>query len=54
MLLSPAGLDLWCRIVSRLLNRFERAGWVRLSREHIEVLDSAALRAVAAGQMPPA
>lgn len=32
-------------IVSRLLNRFERAGWVRLSREHIEVLDSAALRA---------
>ena len=39
-------------IVSRLLNRFERAGWVRLSREHIEVLDSVALRAVAAGEVP--
>lgn len=36
-------------IVSRLLNRFERNGWVRLSRERIEVLDSAALRALAAG-----
>jgi CRP/FNR family transcriptional regulator, anaerobic regulatory protein len=36
-------------IVSRLLSRFERAGWVRLSRERIEVLDSAALRALAAG-----
>ncbi len=37
-------------IVSRLLSRFERAGWVRLSRERIEVLDSAALRTLAAGQ----
>lgn len=36
-------------IVSRLLSRFERAGWVRLSRERIDVLDAAALRALAAG-----
>jgi CRP/FNR family transcriptional regulator len=36
-------------IVSRLLNRFERDGWVRLSRERIEVLDSHALRALASG-----
>lgn len=36
-------------IVSRLLSRFERAGWVRLGRERIEVLDAPALRAVAAG-----
>jgi CRP/FNR family transcriptional regulator len=47
------GLGTVREIVSRLLNRFERAGWVRLSREHIEVLDSAALRAVASGQGPP-
>jgi CRP/FNR family transcriptional regulator len=38
-------------IVSRLLNRFERAGWVRLAREQIEVLDSASLREVAAGRI---
>jgi CRP-like cAMP-binding protein len=37
-------------IVSRLLARFERAGWVRLSRERIEVLDGATLRQVAAGE----
>ncbi len=37
-------------IVSRLLNRFERAGWVRLSRERIDVLDGAALRLLASGQ----
>jgi CRP/FNR family transcriptional regulator, anaerobic regulatory protein len=36
-------------IVSRLLSRFERAGWVRLGRERVEVLDAAALRALAAG-----
>jgi CRP/FNR family transcriptional regulator, anaerobic regulatory protein len=36
-------------IVSRLLSRFERAGWVRLSRERIDILDSHALRALAAG-----
>jgi CRP/FNR family transcriptional regulator, anaerobic regulatory protein len=43
-------------IVTRLLKRFERAGWVALSREHIELLDPAALRALAAGQpaSPPA
>jgi CRP/FNR family transcriptional regulator len=37
-------------IVSRLLARFERAGWVRLSRERIDVLDAAALRQLAAGE----
>jgi CRP/FNR family transcriptional regulator len=37
-------------IVSRLLSRFERDGWVRLSRERIDVVDAAGLRAVAAGQ----
>jgi CRP/FNR family transcriptional regulator len=42
-------------IVSRLLSRFERAGWVVLGRERIDVLDSAALRAVARGDpLPPA
>ena len=35
-------------IVSRLLRRFEREGWVTLSRERIHISDSAALRAVAA------
>jgi CRP/FNR family transcriptional regulator len=46
------GLGTVREIVSRLLNRFERAGWVRLSREHIDVLDSAALRQLASGQLP--
>jgi len=32
-------------IVTRLLRRFEREGWVELSRERIRILDSAALRA---------
>jgi CRP/FNR family transcriptional regulator len=41
-------------IVSRLLARFERAGWVRLGRERIDIADSAALRALAAGEPPPA
>ena len=36
-------------IVSRLLRRFEREGWVQLAREHIHIRNSAALRAVAAG-----
>jgi CRP/FNR family transcriptional regulator len=36
-------------IVTRLLKRFERAGWVRLARERIDILDAAALRAMAAG-----
>src|SRR5690606_6943254 len=35
-------------IVSRLLRRFEREGWVELAREHIHIRDSAALRAMAA------
>lgn len=36
-------------IVTRLLHRFEREGWVALSRERIELKDAAALRALAAG-----
>jgi CRP/FNR family transcriptional regulator len=32
-------------IVTRLLRRFEREGWVELSRERIRILDSGALRA---------
>ena len=36
-------------IVTRLLKRFERAGWLRLGRERIELLDAAALRALASG-----
>lgn len=36
-------------IVTRLLKRFERAGWLRLGRERIELLDAAALRQLAAG-----
>ena len=34
-------------MVSRLLNRFEQAGWVALSRERIRIVDSAALRRLA-------
>ena len=34
-------------IVSRLLRRFEREGWVELARENIFIRDSKALRAVA-------
>lgn len=36
-------------IVTRLLKRFERSGWVTLGREHIELRDPAALRALAGG-----
>jgi CRP/FNR family transcriptional regulator len=36
-------------IVTRLLKRFERAGWVAIGRERIELRDPAALRALAAG-----
>ncbi len=36
-------------IVTRLLKRFERAGWVSLARERIDVHDAAALRALSAG-----
>ena len=41
-------------IVTRLLRRFERAGWLRLARERIDILDPGALRAVAEGSAPPA
>jgi CRP/FNR family transcriptional regulator, anaerobic regulatory protein len=37
-------------IVTRLLKRFEVAGWVALGRERIDVIDSVALRALAAGR----
>ncbi len=37
-------------IVTRLLNRFEAAGLVALSRERIEVIDAQSLRMVASGQ----
>jgi CRP/FNR family transcriptional regulator len=40
-------------IVTRLLKRFERAGWVSLARERIELRDATALRALAAGDMAP-
>lgn len=41
-------------IVTRLLRRFERQGWVRLGRERIELVDREALRTVAAGAPWPA
>jgi CRP/FNR family transcriptional regulator len=41
-------------IVTRLLKRFEVAGWVLVGRERIEICDAAALRALAAGQPAPA
>ena len=36
-------------IVTRLLNRFEAAGYVGLGRERVEVIDAPGLRAVASG-----
>lgn len=36
-------------IVSRLMSRFARDGWIRTGRESVEILDAAALRALAAG-----
>jgi CRP/FNR family transcriptional regulator len=36
-------------MVTRVLRRFEREGWVALSRERIRILDSVALRSRAAG-----
>jgi CRP/FNR family transcriptional regulator, anaerobic regulatory protein len=36
-------------IVSRLLSRFERNGWVRLGRERVDLLNAAALRLLAQG-----
>ena len=35
-------------IITRLLHRFEREGWVALARERVHISNSAALRAVAA------
>lgn len=40
-------------MVTRLLRRFEREGWVELSRESIRILNSTALRALAAPQTTP-
>jgi CRP/FNR family transcriptional regulator len=37
-------------IVTRLLKRYETAGWVQLGRERIDLLDVQALRACAAGR----
>ena len=37
-------------IVTRLLRRFEEAGWVGVAREHIAIIQPAALRKVAEGQ----
>ena len=33
-------------IVTRLLKRFERSGWIRLARERIEILDAPSLRSL--------
>lgn len=38
-------------IVTRLLKRFERAGWIRTGRERIELQDPVALRRLAAGEL---
>ncbi len=40
-------------IISRLLGRFERAGWIVAGRERIEIRDPAALRAAASGRARP-
>lgn len=37
-------------MVTRLLRRFERSGWLSLGRERIELRDAAALRRLAAGE----
>lgn len=37
-------------IITRLLRRFEREGWVELAREHILIRNSAGLRQIASGQ----
>lgn len=39
-------------IVSRLISRFARDGWIRTGRESIEILDAAALRALGGGSPP--
>lgn len=38
-------------IITRLLRRFEREGWLTLAREHIHINNSGALRALAAGHL---
>lgn len=48
------GLGTVREMITRLLHRFEREGWVALSRECITVRDSAALRALAAAGAEPA
>lgn len=40
-------------IVTRLLRQFERAGWIRVTRERTELLDASALRKLAADRGPP-
>ncbi len=40
-------------MVTRLLRRFERSGWLALGRERIEIRDAAALRRLSAGDVPP-
>ncbi|MBL8350681.1 MAG: Crp/Fnr family transcriptional regulator [Burkholderiaceae bacterium] len=39
-------------IVSRLLRRFEQAGWIETGRERVTVRDASALRALAGGTLP--
>jgi CRP/FNR family transcriptional regulator len=34
-------------IVTRLLRRFERDGWIEVARERIRIIDSGALRTLA-------
>ncbi len=43
-------------MVTRLLKRFEGAGWVALARERFDLLDGRSLRALAdgSGSLPPA
>ena len=36
-------------MINRLLKRLERQGWVRTGRARVDILDAAALRALAAG-----
>jgi CRP/FNR family transcriptional regulator len=40
-------------IITRLLNRFESTGAIKLGRERIEVIDAMALRALATGAATP-
>ena len=40
-------------IITRLLRRFERSGWVTLGRERVEIRDAASLRRLAGGEPLP-